>query len=343
MKKATLLVCSLVFGGSLFAQYNTDFGIKLGGANYLGEMGGKEKVRQDFVLDLKMSQTNWHGGVYYRHRLGYNSFLNHSFNYARIAGDDALSTNPGRVGRNLSFRNDIFELSSRYEFRFYNVNDVGHYGRYIMAFSSYVYGGIGLFYHNPKAELDGEWHSLRPLRTEGQIQQYSLVSASIPIGAGFNFTYDKKYRFGAEIGWRTTFTDYLDDVSTTYATAEALGEDALAIALANRHNELDSDIDAPAENNYAPGEKRGDQSHNDSYLMASLNAGYVIRGKSSYHNFLKDRYRKMQRDRRTPKFRDYRYGGGGRPKWNRHYRNFKVRYKKPSRRGQRRKKLVGGR
>jgi hypothetical protein len=28
------------------------------------------------------------------------------------------------------------------------------------------YGGVGLLYFNPKAELNGTWHALQPLQTE---------------------------------------------------------------------------------------------------------------------------------------------------------------------------------
>ena len=36
------------------AQYNWDIGVHVGGANYLGEMGGKEQTRRDFIWDMKL-------------------------------------------------------------------------------------------------------------------------------------------------------------------------------------------------------------------------------------------------------------------------------------------------
>jgi len=40
----------------------------------------------------------------------------------------------------------------------------------------------------------------------------------------FYFTYDKRYRFGWELGYRRTFTDYLDDVGQTYPVNALTGE-----------------------------------------------------------------------------------------------------------------------
>ena len=51
------------------AQYAWDIGVHLGGANYLGEMGGKDQPRRDFVWDMKMSQTRWCVGVFGRRKI----------------------------------------------------------------------------------------------------------------------------------------------------------------------------------------------------------------------------------------------------------------------------------
>ncbi|HRF82792.1 MAG TPA: hypothetical protein PL070_22235, partial [Flavobacteriales bacterium] len=58
--RRTILVgaCALVASASN-AQYAWDFGMHVGGANYLGEMGGTDQPRRDFVWDMKMSQTRW--------------------------------------------------------------------------------------------------------------------------------------------------------------------------------------------------------------------------------------------------------------------------------------------
>ncbi len=269
---------------SLQAQYNWDVGFKLGGANYLGEIGGMEDTRRDFISDIKMPQTRWAIGGFARYRFTPILSLAGEVIYGRIQGDDALSTNRGRAGRNLSFRNDMIEFNGRAEVVFYNENDVGNRGRRRMDFKAFAFAGLGGLVHSPKANYNGSWVALRPLRTEGQIKEYGKLAFTIPAGLGLYFTYKKKHRFGWEMGWRTTFTDYLDDASTTYADPSELTSQT-AIDLANRNPELgEYDFSQyPEGANYETGQKRGDPTHNDSYIFSTFTYSYVIRGKSSFY------------------------------------------------------------
>src|SRR5882672_10123321 len=106
MKKITLLLAFTISASAAFSQYKWDFGGMVGAANYLGEIGGKEKTRRNFILDLKLSQTRSALGGFARYKLNPDIYIKGSLSWLRISGADALSTNPGRVGRNLSFRND---------------------------------------------------------------------------------------------------------------------------------------------------------------------------------------------------------------------------------------------
>jgi hypothetical protein len=280
MKRILLLSAAAAFcltTSTTNAQYRADFGITLGAANYVGDMGGEEATRRDFVWDMKLDQSKAMVGAFYRYRFSHVFGINTKLTYGRLAGSDDLSTNPGRVGRNLSFRNDLVELSTRGEWYFYRHNDLGRHFRYTTKLKAYFFGGVAAFYHNPQAQYEGKWHNLRPLMTEGQDKPYSNINFSIPAGFGFYITHNRRYRFGWEIGWRTTFTDYLDDVSTTYANPEDLSSD-LARALANRTNELEDLSTVPGVANYDAGEKRGDSSHNDTYLFTGFSFSYVLRG-----------------------------------------------------------------
>jgi hypothetical protein len=78
---------------------------------------------------------------------------------------------------------------------------------------------------NPMAKFEGKWHSLRKLHTEGQgfvpsRKEYSNWQFSIPFGIGMKYTIDKKSSIGLEYGLRKTFTDYMDDVSTSYVYSQ---------------------------------------------------------------------------------------------------------------------------
>ena len=319
--KHASLVAALAFltAGAADAQYSWDVGLHLGGANYLGEMGGKEKTRRDFVWDMKLNQTRWAIGPFARYKVNRTISVNAGFLYMRIQGADHFSTNPQRVGRNLNFRNDMFELYIRPEFTIFQDNDLGGRGRYRTDFRLFGYVGIAGFYHNPKGQVDrsGEWIDLRPLTTE--LEEYSQFGLAIPAGIAFHFTKNRRHRFGMDLGWRTTFTDYLDDASTTYkdpslmpAGAEALYDqrpylvdvdpnlsgtqvetasgDVVTVPSEYQYGYWPSTGDSPESDN-----KRGDPTHNDSYLTLTLTYSYVLRGQS---NFYRSRYSWMRGKKR---------------------------------------------
>ncbi|HEY4798853.1 MAG TPA: DUF6089 family protein [Bacteroidia bacterium] len=301
MKKLSLFSFLILFNAYLaseaFSQYKWDFGAMVGAANYLGEIGGKEKTRRDFILDMKLSQTKNSLGGFARYKLNPDFYLRGSLAWNRISGADRLSTNPGRAGRNLSFRNDILEASVVGQYVFYDIADLGRTYRYRNDFKAYVFAGVSGFHHNPKAEYDGSWVALQPLHTEGQgivpgaPKPYSLYQVAIPAGAGFYFTISKVYRIGWEFNWRTTFTDYLDDISGTYVDPKLLGAPgSAAYVLSNRNPELQPYKDGvyPDPKNYIAGGKRGDPTHNDSYLSTTINVAYAMRGKSK---FAKSKYK----------------------------------------------------
>lgn len=279
LSKLVLSVLSLS-ALNMAAQYRLDYGGSLGIANYLGDIGGKEKTRRDFVADMKLAKTRQAISGFVRYKFQPRFSVKGELMYFRIAGDDKLSTNPGRQYRNLNFRNDMFELSTQAQYCFYENTDIGSDYRFRIAFRSYVGLGVGVFYSNPKAYYEGSYVALRPLMTENV--EYKPVGVCIPAVIGFNFTLKKRHRIGWELNWRTTFTDYLDDISTVYADPKAIGNEAAP--LANRSGELDqSKYPLNFNYNFLPGSKRGDPSHKDSYMTMNVSYSYVLRGKSSFY------------------------------------------------------------
>jgi hypothetical protein len=313
MKRSLLALLVVVVSTQVKAQYAWDIGVHLGGANYLGEMGGKEQTRRDFIWDMKLGQTRWSIGVFGRRKLNRSFSVSAGLMYLRLQGADALSTNPQRVGRNLNFRNDMFELYVRPEFTIFQDNDIGGKGRYRTDFRLFLYAGAALFYSSPRGQInrEGAFYALQPLQTEGVA--YSKFGFAIPAGLGMHITKKRRHRYGFDFGYRTTFTDYLDDVSTEYVNIPANG-DPLATQLYDQRPYLDDvdlvtsgtqvqtasgdvvtvpdaiqygwvpDTDGPSkkENN-----KRGDPTHNDSYLTMTLTYSYVLKGQS---NFYRQRY-----------------------------------------------------
>lgn len=88
--------------------------------------------------------------------------------------------------------------------------------------SPYLMTGIALYDFNPfTKDKDGNKIMLSELSTEGQgffdgRKDYKLRQYSIPIGGGIQWAINDNKRIGIVLGFRKTFTDYLDDVSTTY-------------------------------------------------------------------------------------------------------------------------------
>lgn len=285
MKNTIALIFLMTVSYVGFSQrYNFDYGIKLGATNYLGDIGGKDQPARPFVMDMKLNQTRWAAGAFARYRFNHWIGLNVGFTYLRVQGADSLSTYVPRNARNLSFRNDIFELSARAEIYppFLYLADVGYTGRYRTDFQAYGFGGIAGFWNNPKANYQGEWHALQPLMTEGV--EYSRIQVGIPLGVGFFFTHDRHHRFGFEFAWTFAFTDYVDDISTVYGAPGEMAADQMAQTLSSRHNELDTYTGPYDSDNFTqPGSVRGDPSDRDSYMVMALSYSYVIRTKGSFY------------------------------------------------------------
>lgn len=312
------VICGLLLADEASAQYRWDFGVNLGASNYLGEIGGQEGTRRDFVFDMKLNRTQYVFGGFARYRVSPTLAINGGINYGRIRGNDFNSKNPARVARNLSFRNNILEFSTRAEITLFYDNDAGGRGYYNPDFRVYAFGGVGVFHHNPRAryygpleEFDGELVDLRPLKTEGV--EYSNWQFTLPVGLGVYFTFMKRHRFGWELGYRTTFTDYLDDVSTTFPSEDRLSTDnrQLAIEMSNRTNAeslanarelaIEFGQDIPNAGSFDVGEKRGDATNNDGYLFTQFSYSYVLKGKSSFYkarySYIKKKNRKKRKTR----------------------------------------------
>ncbi|MGV9011311.1 MAG: DUF6089 family protein [Flavobacteriales bacterium] len=286
LRTALVVAMAAAMGGSAKAQYDWDFGAHLGGANYLGEFGGKEKSRRDFIWDMQLGQTRWAVGAFARRKINRMVSVSSGVMYYRLQGGDYLSTNPERVGRNLSFRNDMVELYVRPELTLFQDNDIGGRGRYKTDFRLFGYIGGSVYYSDPKGQINhtGEFYALREQTTE--LQNYSSIGFAVPAGIGFHFTFKRKHRIGWDFGWRTTFSDYLDDASTVYADPSALpgGATGLAAQLASQSDFVrppGSNIPDPIQ--YTAGLKRGDPTHNDSYLTMTLTYSYVLRGQSNFY------------------------------------------------------------
>ena len=263
MKKILLFLPAFLFlSFASFAQH-AEIGLLLGGSVYQGDLSPTNKL-QNF------RETNMAVGAFYRYNI--NDFVGArlGFTFGTISGTDAKDDSESRRLRNLSFQSNIFELALTAEFNIlgfqpYNLERV---------FSPYIFVGVAVFRHNPKAEYQGDLYALQPLGTEGQglpqfpeKSQYGLTQISFPIGGGLKYAFNDTWSIGAELGFRMTITDYLDDVSTEYISdseiLEARGE--VAAALANRTGQ-------PVNT----GATRGSSENQDWYIIGGITVSYNL-------------------------------------------------------------------
>jgi hypothetical protein len=281
MKKLILLFALILSVQMATAQrYNLGFGLRAGVTNFLGDIGSGDLSR-NFVYNMELDATRFATGPFVTYRFHPMFAVQGSFTYGRLKGEDSKSINRARLGRNLSFTNDIFELAGKFEVypQVLALSDVGYRGRYRTDFQTYFFAGVGAVIHSPKAEYNGEKYKLRPLMTEGV--RYSPVAVVVPFGGGFFFTFRRQHRVGFEMQWSWAFTDYLDDIHDQYVDpSEMNSSNPMAAILANRYS---GEGDVPDGINYTPGSKRGDPTDRDNYLFMSVSYQFMIRTRGGFY------------------------------------------------------------
>lgn len=297
-----LLSSTAVYGQQVTNKFRyTAAGVSLNAINYVGELDpGQSFISPGF----RFTRVNL-GAVLFQ-RISPHLNARATFSWGRLRGDDAKnSTTSGddlfRNVRNLSFRNDIYEFKVDAIFDFFP-----HQSKNLLKrpdYTPYVFAGIAVFRHNPQANYNGSWVNLQPLGTEGQNlaidgvntpEPYALTQIAIPFGIGFRYKIAKLWDLAFEIGWRKTFTDYLDDVGTEYVDKALLGSPGdAAYDLSDRSLENEAGLQAYSElgflpqtvggNTYVPGygrtgDQRGDK-NSDWYIVTGFQLTYIFRPK----------------------------------------------------------------
>jgi hypothetical protein len=277
-----MLVPELLYAQSFYAvrrERSIIGSIGTGVSSYFGELK-EEKRSIDSKLNINVGLK-----YYFTNRISVRSELT----WFQLHGDDSEAKDQDRVYRNLDFTANNFELNATGAVdlfpagqRFYQRPKLNLYG----------FAGIGLLYSNPKTEYQGKKYALQSLQTEGV--KYSRFQAVIPYGFGARVMLTPFVNIALEAGYRLTFTDYLDDVSTVHLDPSAF-TDPIAAALSDRRPEVGQPI-------AAPGTRRGNPEKNDSYLLINAKLEYYIpdgvfwnTSKKLYKSKRKAYYRKRRR------------------------------------------------
>lgn len=275
--------------------------VATGASNFMGDLGGANKVGSNFVADFDLAMTRPAFAVGYRYRLLEYVSVRGQLAYARLAGNDNATEELHRKNRNLHFRSPLVEFGAIGEFYFLKESSGNVYrlrgvrGGGSINISAYGFVGITGIYFNPRARRNGDWHSLQPLGTEGQglpggANKYSRISLSIPFGIGCKYVLDRNWSIGLEYGLRKTFTDYIDDVSTVYYDNDALRAQSgdVAADLADPNLNLVGDNGDIGDGIFvtAAGQRRGDSKDKDSYMMLMFSLNYkFLKGKRNRPKF----------------------------------------------------------
>ena len=245
-------ILAIVLSFSLKAQYS-EVGLFGGGTNFIGDVG-------DYGFHLP---KDFAAGIFYKYNFNEHWAIRVQGNYGRIRNADSLSGFPDRLNRNLSFESEIWEGLVAMEFNFLRFDPGTKFNH-----TPYVLGGFGMFWFNPKAEYQGELYELRSLGTEGQNTRgsgtgfYSEGSTFFVFGMGYKWAVGQFTTIGLEATFRSTNTDYLDDVSGKYGDRDAIeaAHGEVAAALSDRSLSQNNTDD-----NY-----RGNPANNDWYIFTGI-------------------------------------------------------------------------
>jgi Domain of unknown function (DUF6089) len=246
-----------------------------------GVMGGVSQYFGDLNPDMHFNTPKIALGLYFRKQITDYIAVRIEGQFAQLGYSDVYNTqNAFDLRRNLSFNTNLWQLGFQGDFNFLRFipGDGDHRA------TPYLTIGIGMFSFDPYAYLDGQKYYLRELGTEGQSagyegrKPYNNIAAYIPIGLGYKYNLNPKMNIGIEAVYNFTTTDYLDDVSKTYAGISNFptlpnGDPSVAALLQDRSYETGSPPIG------IQGRQRGYSNQNDSYIYLEIMFSFNI---SSY-------------------------------------------------------------
>lgn len=271
MKNLSILILILA-SFSVFSQ-NLHADLYAGVANYQGDLQGKRFT----LVNAKPTV-----GLGLGYELTPYLTVRGAASYMKISGDDKNNTTAtGITYRNLNFASSLWDAQLALEYQLFDLSE--------RSFTPYVFAGVSAFHFNPYSfDSAGSKVYLRSLSTEGQglaaypnRKMYKNNQISIPFGGGVKLALSQRITASIEIDIRKTFTDYLDDVSTTYVDSATLfaAKGAQAVAFAYRGAEIHGAPNYPAD-----GAQRGNAKIKDWYYTTVFRLSYTLFGKNSGYN-----------------------------------------------------------
>jgi opacity protein-like surface antigen len=265
MRKISMLFVFVAIASISFSQ-KINLNLFLGTSNYEGDL-------QSYFFTFTQPGLAIGGGLSYQ--VSDRFFIRTGITFASVSADD--KKNPKVYYRNLNFKSSIQEFHLAAEYYLFNLEDI--------KFSPYFFAGVAVYHFNPYTkDTAGTTYYLQPLSTEGQgfylnRKPYSLTQFAIPFGGGIKYALTDNIKIGIELGMRKLFTDYLDDVSTTYVDPNLLlaNRGAKAVELAFRGGELKTGATYPTGNS-----QRGESKNKDWYYFTGITLSYRFPAKGEF-------------------------------------------------------------
>jgi hypothetical protein len=237
-----------------FNQKGYEIGGGIGLSNYFGDLNTR----------LSLQNVGLAASLHARYNFNTRTAVKSSLSLARIRANDDNSSNQFERIRNLRFRSNIIDFTAMAEFNFY---DYIH-GSPADNWTPYMALGFSAFHFNPKADLNGTTYNLRDLGTEGQEigDEYLLFNGGITLGGGMKWDITRDISMNAEITLRKIFTDYIDDVSSTYPDFATL------VTRRQPNGEIARQLSNPSPDPdfFRTGKQRGNSKDNDTYAFFSI-------------------------------------------------------------------------
>lgn len=266
--KRSLILLALAVSQIASAQFH--LGVFAGGVNYTGELNNRTYTRTKFA-----------GGISLNYEVSDRVMLRSGLTFGSVDGADRFGTNEYvKQTRNLSFQTSITEFSL--------VGELTAFNLYNIRWSPYAFAGLSVYRFNPYVtDSAGGKTFLQPLGTEGQglsaypeRKPYNLTQLAIPFGGGIKYNINDNIRLGFEVGLRRLFTDYLDDVSTTYADEALLAaSNPNTVRFAYRGREVQGgDLTYPDNGYPSKDAPRGNPDANDWLYFTGLHLTFRLGG-----------------------------------------------------------------
>ncbi len=235
-RKNIIIVLLLIFAGTqisyaqLWKRTRYEAIIITGTSSAFTDLGGHNGPGTHFVQDIDFPTTRPLIGVGGRYKYMRNVAFKFSIIFGYLQASDYLTSYEPRANRQVLTRTPLLETSIQGEYsiikerlgrRYSFAHFRGGRNFNILFVNTYLFAGFGGIYFSPQvAEYPGaKWTKPTGQAPTSKGENYSHFSMAFPMGIGFKYAINRKWKIGLEFGNRLTLTDYLDNHSDIYSKA----------------------------------------------------------------------------------------------------------------------------